>query len=345
MKITGVIARPILSSAGNQTIEVTITDETGKQTSVGVPAGISAGKYEVAKVSVAEALEQIRLVKSELVMQDFGQETLDAMLISKNMGGNATLAVSAAFWRASKNETREYKWPKLLLLLFEGGKHGNENIAMQEFAIIEENVEGAALDYRKMREHLETRGVETLVGAEGGFSPGNFDDVKVLETINEIFPEKDIALDAAGCFKNSSIDYDQLLTKYRIASIEDPFSDEEWSKWQDFYVKYGERIMVMGDDLTVTNLDRIRRALSPKVINAVIIKPNQVGTISGAKQAMQLARDNKLATIVSHRGEETDDDWIVDFALETQADYVKFGGTDRGERIAKYNRLKELGMK
>ncbi|MBI2008238.1 hypothetical protein HYS82_01120, partial [Candidatus Amesbacteria bacterium] len=118
MKITGVIARPILSSAGNQTIEVTITDETGKQTSVGVPAGISAGKYEVAKVSVAEALEQIRLVKSELVMQDFGQETLDAMLISKNMGGNATLAVSAAFWRASKNETREYKWPKLLLLLF-----------------------------------------------------------------------------------------------------------------------------------------------------------------------------------------------------------------------------------
>ena len=102
--------------------------------------------------------------------------------------------------------------------------------------------------------------------------------------------------------------------------------------------------MIVGDDLTVTNLERIDKAISLKAINAVVIKPNQNGTISGTIEAIEIARKGNLKIIVSHRGEETVDDWIVDFAIKTEADFVKFGGMDRGERIAKYNRLSELGM-
>ena len=102
--------------------------------------------------------------------------------------------------------------------------------------------------------------------------------------------------------------------------------------------------MIIGDDLTVTNSKRLEKALNPKVINAIIIKPNQNGTITGTLNTVAKAQTNGLKIVVSHRGEETDDNWIVDFALEVRADFVKFGGMDRGERIAKYNRLRELGM-
>lgn len=347
MRVVDIKVRKILSSTGSETVEVEMKGEGGKQARSSVPAGISAGKYEVLKVGADEAVMQIEGVKELVLGRDFNQQTLDEALAGQEMGGNASLAVSAAFWESSRaGQIRSYeKFPKLFLLVFEGGEHGNKNIAMQEFCVVEESLEMAITDYRKMKKHLEAQGVETLVGAEGAFSPKEFDDLKVLATMSEVFPGQEMALDAAGSFKDSNVNYEGILKKFKVVSIEDPYSDEQWKEWKEFYDKYGSSVMVVGDDLTVTNVERMRQALEPRVINAVVVKPNQVGTISKARQAVELARRSDLKVVVSHRGEETDDDWIVDFALEVEADYVKFGGIERGERVAKYNRLRELGMR
>lgn len=329
---------------GNETVEVTLFFNDGQSTA-SVPAGISAGKYEIQNVSPRDAISQIENIKNKLINVDFVQENLDKLLIEENLAGNATLPISAAFWKFCLKNKTYTKFPKLFLLLFEGGKHGNGSISIQEFAIIEESLDEAIADFKSMKSYLDNHNIESLVGAEGGFSPKGFDNSLVLDTIKTVFPDKQIAIDIAATFANSGIDEQNLLVNYNIASIEDPFAEQDWQDWIKFYKQYGEKILVVGDDLIVTNKNRLNMALNPQAVNAIIVKPNQNGTISGALEVAHLAHQNNLKVIVSHRGEETDDSWIVDFALETQADFVKFGGMDRGERIAKYNRLRELGMK
>jgi enolase len=328
---------------GNETVELTM-EFSGGLTTVSVPAGISAGNYEVQNLPVPQAINQINDVKPKLLNLDLNQEDLDKLLVQANLAGNASLPISAAFWKHNLKSKVYTKFPGLFLLLFEGGKHGNGDITMQEFTIIETSVRQAQLDFKLMKNHLEKLNIESLVGAEGGFSPTNFDNILVLENIKQVFPDGKLALDVASTFAHDHLNWIELLDTYNICSIEDPYPEEDWKSWSDFYTKFGKSIMVIGDDLTVTNSDRLKKALNPKVINAIIIKPNQNGTISGALKVIEDAKINKLKIVVSHRGEETDDDWIVDFALEVQADFVKFGGMDRGERIAKYNRLRELGM-
>ncbi len=347
MRIVDIKARTILSSLGNETVEVEVTGENEEKATASIPAGISAGKYEVVNVSANQAVQQIENIKRELIGREIDQQRLDDLLCGSGMGGNATLAISAATWKAEliKSKKKYNKFPKLLTLMFEGGKHGNENITVQEFAVIENSVWEAAKDFKKLKEYLMENHIENTVGAEGAFSPMGFDNWKAMDVIKKLFENKTIALDVAGSFVEGDVDYEELLKKYNIASIEDPYSDEEWERWADFYAKFGKKILVVGDDLTVSNPSRIKMALNPRVINAVIIKPNQNGTISGTLEAVKLAMDNDLKLVVSHRAEETSDDWICDFALEIGADFVKFGGLERGERVAKYNRLRVLGMK
>ena len=344
MKIIDIKPNVILSSMGNETVEVTLFFASG-QSSASVPAGISAGQFEVQNVSPDKAISQIENIKNKLINVDFSQENLDKLLIEENLAGNASLPISAAFWKYGLNNKIYTKFPKLFLLLFEGGKHGNSSISIQEFAIIEESLDEAIADFKSMKRYLDRHNIESLVGAEGGFSPKGFDNSLVLETIKNVFPDKQIAIDIAATFANSGIDEQNLLANYNIASIEDPFSEEAWPDWTNFYKQFGDQILVVGDDLIVTNKNRLKTALNPRAVNAIIIKPNQNGTISGTLEVVRMAKENNLKIIVSHRGEETDDSWIVDFALECEADFVKFGGMDRGERIAKYNRLRELGMK
>ena len=157
-----------------------------------------------------------------------------------------------------------------------------------------------------------------------------------MKTIRAVFPQIQIGVDIAQCFGESNI-------PQGVFSVEDPFDDESWDKWSRLTAQ--NRYLVIADDLVTTNPERIKKAVELKACNAVVIKPNQIGTISAAKEAVKVAREANLKIVVSHRGQETDDTWIVDFALAVQADYVKFGGMNRGERIAKYNRLIELGMK
>lgn len=349
MVISKITGRKVLASLGNETVEATIEFEDGSRFRASVPAGISAGKYEVSKVDAVTALIQIEQMDKMLSGREWDQGKLDWEIGRMTFGGNATLAVSVAFWKAALTGfhpvTGATGFPKIMLLLFEGGKHGNKNLSIQEFMIVEDSVVEAVRDFRKMREYLEAQNLERTVGVEGAFSPLSFNNSRALDTIKEVFPDKRIALDIAGSFSPGDIDYELLTTHYRLSSIEDPYSDEEWDEWREFARKYKEKILVVGDDLTVTNPERIKKAVEMQAINAVVIKPNQIGTITGALEAVKLARERGLAIVVSHRGEETNDTWLVDFAISVSADYVKFGGMDRGERVAKYNRLMELGMK
>lgn len=294
--------------------------------SASVPAGISAGKYEVAKVPPDVAISQINQIGQIVSGKDWSQEALDAEISAHGFGGNATLAVSAAFFKAQK--ITPIKFPKLMVLLFEGARHGNSNITFQEFLLIESTISQAQKDFALLKGALS----ETLVGAEGGFSPKNFDNQKCLDMINDLFPDGQIGLDAAGHY--------QPVNSSQIFSIEDPFGEDDWTKWAEF--KSSHSFLVIGDDLTVTNPERVKKAIETKAVGAVVIKPNQIGTISAALEAVRIARDGGLKIIVSHRGEDTNDTWIVDFAFAASADFVKFGGLDRGERTAKYNRLWEL---
>lgn len=346
MKINNISAKKILSSLGSETVEATIEFESGLKTSASVPAGISAGKYEVAKVSSDEALRQIKEIASICEGENWTQEKLDDEINRRGLGGNSTLAVSAAFWKLSDTADRKSKYfPKLMLLLFEGGKHGSPDITIQEFMVIEDSITSAVIDYQKMKRYLEENRLETTVGAEGGFSPLSFDNLKVLETIKNLLPDKKIALDVADSFKSDEkINFDSLIYNFNISVIEDPFNDEDWQSWVNFTKEYGKNILVVGDDLTTTNPYRIKKAIDLGAINAVVIKPNQIGTITQALKAAKIAKEAGLKIVVSHRGEETNDTWIVDFAIAVEADYVKFGGINRGERIAKYNRLLEMSQ-
>lgn len=348
VKITKLTATRNLSSLGNETLKVFIQINDQLETSVVVPAGISAGKYEAKVVGANEAINQVRNMANELVEQDFDQESLDKKLLMSEVAGNTSIAISACFWKAvniAGAKCSYGKFPKLLLLLFEGAKHGNTNLTIQEFMVVEDSLETAISDFKKMREYLVSSGIESTVGAEGGFSPINFTNLLILELMQSVFPEKHFALDAAGSFREKEVDWGKFILDYKLSYLEDPYSDEDWEKWQKLVADFGDKLLIVGDDLTTTNPLRVHRAIEQSAINAVIIKPNQNGTISGTLEAIRQAREGKLKIIVSHRGEETDDDWIVDFALCVGADYVKFGGMDRGERVAKYNRLLELGMK
>ncbi len=348
MKIVNVSAYKILASLGDETVEAKIVFDNGQATAASVPAGISAGKYEIAKVPADEAVEQIGQMKKMLSGKDWDQAKLDWEIASHGFGGNATLAVSAAFFKAgltgANPDLRTTNFPKLMVLMFEGGEHGtpsNKALSFQEFLVIEESVAQADADCKRLREYLNREKIETLVGAEGGFSPASFSNDTALATIKQVFPDKKIALDLAASFHQ---DEPLALESYNIVSVEDPFDDESWDQWVEFSKNHPD-LLVVGDDLTTTNPERVKKAVDTKAINAVVIKPNQIGTISGAKEAVRVAREGGLKIVVSHRGQETDDDWIADFALAVNADYVKFGGMDRGERISKYNRLLELGMK
>ncbi len=338
MIIKEITSRKILASMGDETVEATILFEDGSKATASVPAGISAGKYEIKKSDPDKAVKEIRQICEICRDRDWMQETLDAEISAHGFGGNSTLAVSAAFFKAvtSHSPLATSHFPKLMLLLFEGGEHGNKNITIQEFLAIEDRLEQAMRDFKTLKEYMEENNIEHTVGAEGGFSPLKYSNEDVMKTIRAVFPQIQIGVDIAQCFGESNI-------PQGVFSVEDPFDDESWDKWSRLTAQ--NRYLVIADDLVTTNPERIKKAVELKACNAVVIKPNQIGTISAAKEAVKVAREANLKIVVSHRGQETDDTWIVDFALAVQADYVKFGGMNRGERIAKYNRLIELGMK
>jgi len=343
MKIKKVRARKILDSTGNWTVECLLETEKGESVA-SVPTGISAGSEERKAVSAETAVEQINQEISQKIKNlDLIQEELDQILEAGGWGSNATLAVSAAFFKQEvKNSSFSDNLPQLMMLMFEGKKHGNKNLKIQEFMIVADQIEEGVKFYQQVKNYLENEKVITTVGSEGAFSPPNFNDQQILEALKSLEVKK-IALDVAA--SHSEIDSSTLLNivrRYPIVSLEDPLPEFDWQGWQKFYQQAKEinpEILIAADDLTVTDKNKIKKGAKEKLFNAVIIKPNQQGTITAAAEAVEIAKSLGIKTIVSHRGRETNDTWIVDFALKYQSDFVKFGAPCRGERVAKYNRL------
>ena len=237
--------------------------------------------------------------------------------------------------------------PKIMMLILEGGVHGAGKATIQEFMAIVDNIQEGDAVYDKVRQELRHLNESTNVGAEGAFSPINFDNEQILSFLSGYLSKEKIALDAAASsFPEGTQypDYEGLLKAYSIASVEDPFKEDDWSNWEKFAKDHLDKIQIVTDDLTSTNTEILRKAIDKKIANAAIVKPNQIGSLTETFEFINLAKESGWKIIVSHRGTDTNDDFIADLAVGSSADYVKFGAPARGERVAKYNRLLQIGV-
>lgn len=270
------------------------------------------------------------------------------------------------------------KLPTPMMNILNGGKHSDNNISSQEFMIMPtsgkdfaENLQMGVETYHNLKKVLKSKGYSVAVGDEGGFAPNLQSEEEALDVIVEAIkkagyiPGKDIsiALDVAstemydeakkvgkngylfwktGTFKTSDemIDYlEELVQKYPIVSIEDGLAEEDWNSWKKLTQKIGSKIQLVGDDLFVTNTDRLRKGIKNKVANSILIKPNQIGTLTETLDAIEMAQKAGYTTVISHRSGETEDTTIADIAVAVNAGQIKTGAPCRTDRVAKYNRL------
>lgn len=278
-------------------------------------------------------------------------------------------------YHKDKFDPKKIKFPTPVFNILNGGKHAHNNLSFQEFMIIpspkKNFVEAMELGvdvYHLLKNKLNEDKFDTDVGDEGGFAPNGFTVPKAMEYINKAASEKfvpgadlffgfDVAAESfyihdKYVIKEEKLELDiegfvnyyaKLLKKYPFIFVEDPFFEKDYEGWSTFFNKYGDKLMVVGDDLVVTNSRFLSSAIEKSLLNAVIVKPNQVGTLTETFKFIEMAKHNNLATIVSHRsGDTAEDTFIADLALAIQADFIKSGAPVRGERVAKYNRLLEV---
>ena len=299
---------------------------------------------------------------------------LDGTDQKKKLGANAILSVSIA---AIKNAALERKislfkymgghsankLPMPMMNIINGGAHANNSLEIQEFMIrpdgansFKECMRMSYLVIQKLKKNLEKINISTSVGDEGGFAPSLKSDEEAIEFIIKSIeaagfePGKDVSicLDVAAneLKKPKSVDYYvKLASKYHIKSIEDPFSEDDWNSSSELTSK--TNIQIVGDDIFATNIKRLKKGITEKSANAILIKPNQIGTISETLDAIKLAHENKFKTVISHRSGDSEDTFIADLAVATNSSQIKTGSLSRSERISKYNRLlrieEELG--
>lgn len=410
MRITDLKAHEILDSKGDPTVEVAVTLEDGTIALGAVPSGASTGSSEAFELrdndaaryagkGVLKAVANVNTeIKNAVVGQDaLNQAALDQLLIQLDgtenktrLGGNSLLGVSLAVCRAAalsqKIELYQYfgqlsgntqfQMPLPMILVMEGGKHGNWATDIQEFMVVpsqqrfptfREKLQAAASIFHVLGKTLVEKGYDGGVGFEGAFAPRQLQSNQeafemIMYAINragyQAGSDVSLAIDAAASEffevnhyvlkseKNREVAAEQWLAmlegwsqQYPLRSIEDPFHESQWEAWQLFTQKTGQTVQVVGDDLVTTNVKRIQQAIDSQAMNATLIKPNQIGTITETLDAIKLSDSAGFASVISHRGGETNDDTIADMVVGTHASQSKFGGPDRGERLAKYNRL------
>ena len=415
-KISNIVAREILDSRGNPTVEVDVHLEGGAMGRAAVPSGASTGSREALELrdgdksrfsgkGVRKAVSNVTeaLLPAVRGMDAADQTALDQKLCAvdgtKNkdkLGANAILGVSLATARAAAAAAQMPLYRHLANLsgetgtllpvpmfnIMNGGAHADNSVDFQEFMIspvgapsFAEALRMGAEIYHALKGILKAKGYSTAIGDEGGFAPNLKANVEAIEVILAAIekagkkPGKDviIALDPAasefykdGAYLLSKSDGSQLtsqqmvafwenwLNQFPIWSIEDGLAEQDWAGWRLMTEKLGKRIQLVGDDIFVTNPEIISRAISEKVANSVLIKLNQIGTVTETLEAMATARKAGYTLMVSHRSGETPDDFIADFVVATGAGQIKTGAPCRGERIAKYNQLmrieQELGQ-
>lgn len=270
---------------------------------------------------------------------------------------------------------RQFSIPTPMFNILNGGKHASFNLDFQEFMIVptkantySRNLRIGVECYLSLADVLKAHSAITLVGDEGGFAPtlySNLDALKIMEEAIQragykmgldVFFSLDVAashIQQGSTFRlkdkpvpltvTDLIDfYITLNEQYHLLSLEDPIPEDDWQEWQQITQKLGGEMLIVGDDLIATNLERLERSIAQKACNSIVVKPNQIGTITETLDVVKKAKEANFKIIVSHRSGETNDDFIADFALASGADYAKFGAPARGERVAKYNRLLEI---
>ena len=407
MEISKILAREILDSRGNPTIEVDVVTRSGVVGRAAVPSGASTGANEALELrdgdktryngkGVLKAVESVshtiapNLVGRNVLAQaeiDMAMCALDGTHSKSALGANAILGVSLAVAKAAAAELNIplYRYiggvdarvlPVPMMNIINGGRHSDAPIAFQEFMIrpkgastFSEGLQMGVEVFHALHSVLKQRGLSTAVGDEGGFAP-NFKGIEdALETILSAitlagynYPRDiSLALDCAASefYTNGIYDYSRfegnggvhfspaeqvsylrkLVNDYPIDSIEDGMAENDWLGWQLLTAEIGDRCALVGDDLFVTNTKFIRRGIEDKCGNAVLIKVNQIGTLTETLEAIGLAQRSGMQTIISHRSGETEDTTIADIAVAVNAGQIKTGSLSRSDRTSKYNRL------
>jgi len=405
-EIIDILAREILDSRGNPTVEVEVLTEEGYIGRAAVPSGASTGKYEAVELrdnddrrylgkGVAQACVNVEeKIKHEIIGLDvFDQKYIDSSMIEldgspnkANLGANAILGVSLAVAKAAAEEAgqRLYRYvggvnahvlPVPMMNIINGGSHADNSIDFQEFMIMpvgadtfSEGLRMGVEIFHHLKKVLKSKGYSTNVGDEGGFAPNiksNDEAVEIVLKSIETAGYKPgeqvmIAMDAAASefydaekaryvlHKSSGeeltsgelIDYWESWTKkYPIFSIEDGLDEDDWDGWQLLNSKVGDKVQLVGDDLFVTNTERLRRGINDRSANSILIKVNQIGTLSETIDAVSLANNHGYTSVMSHRSGETEDTTIADLAVALNTGQIKTGSASRSDRIAKYNQL------
>jgi len=402
-EITQLVAREILDSRGNPTVEVEVALSGGAEGRAAVPSGASTGTHEAIELrdgdqsrylgkGVLRAIQNIvEIIEPAIIGFDArNQGALDVALLQLDgtsnkgrLGANALLAVSMAAARAAAHahELPLYSYlggvsarllPVPLLNLINGGAHADSGLDVQEFMVVPygapsfpEALRAGAEIFHNLKKVLKGMGMATSVGDEGGFAPSLPRNEAALEALMTAIgkagykPGVDvgIAMDVAASEFYSTeqasyqVDgkqlssselvawYVDLAARYPICSIEDGMAEDDWSGWKQLTEALGRKIQLVGDDLFVTNPIRLRRGINEGIANSILIKVNQIGTLSETIDAVHMAKNRGYTAIISHRSGETEDTFIADLAVALSAGQIKTGSASRSDRIAKYNQL------
>jgi enolase len=406
-EITAVIAREILDSRGNPTVEVEVQTECGEGRAA-VPSGASTGEHEALELRDGDAkrylgkgvTKAVRNVETVLGPAVIGLDALDQAGIDKvllqadgtptksKLGANALLGVSMAVARAAAQSVELPLWrylggahartlPTPLMNILNGGQHADNGLEVQEFMIVPlgatnfaEALRAGVEIFHALKANLKKDGLTVAVGDEGGFAPRLASIEEAIQRIMRSIeaagykPGSDVslALDAAASefydAKASSYTwdkkprtreelvgiYDTLSSKYPIVSIEDGLAEDDWAGWKLLTEKLGKRVQLVGDDLFVTNPTRLSRGIAEGIANAILIKLNQIGTVTETLDTIRDATVAGYRSVISHRSGETEDTFIADLAVATNAGQIKTGSLSRSDRVAKYNQLLRIAF-
>ncbi len=401
--IVDVVAREILDSRGNPTVEADVLLESGVMGRAAVPSGASTGSREAVELrdgdkgryagkGVLKAVEFVNTEISEAIVgldateQAFIDKTLidlDGTENKSRLGANAVLAVSMAVAKGAADESGlplyrylggagAMRMPVPMMNVINGGAHANNNLDFQEFMVVpvgaqsfREALRCGAEIFASLRKIIDAKGMSTAVGDEGGFAPNLPTHAAALELILDAVGRAGytagqdvvLALDCAASefFRDGKYvlesekrnlnpgdftDYlSDLAARYPIASIEDGMAENDWEGWKRLTQKLGRKLQLVGDDLFVTNTRLLKEGIRQGAANAILIKVNQIGTLTETFAAIELAKRSGYGTVISHRSGETEDTTIADIAVGTNALQIKTGSLSRSDRVAKYNQL------
>ena len=398
--IEALIAREILDSRGNPTVEVEVALGDGSVARAAVPSGASTGAFEAVELRDGGeryggkgVLQAVEAVEGEIADEVIGYDASDQRLVDQAMidldgtpnkarlGANAILGVSLAVAKAAAESAdlplfryvggpNAHTLPVPMMNILNGGAHADNNVDIQEFmvapigaATFADALRQGAEVYHALKSVLKKAGYATGLGDEGGFAPSLPSNRAALELIAEAVATTGlvfgtdiaVALDVAatefhsnGSYRFEDADrsaewltgyYESLVADFPLVSIEDPLDEEDWAGWKHITDALGDKVQLVGDDLFVTNPQRLARGIDEGTANALLVKVNQIGTLTETLDAVALAHRNGYRCMMSHRSGETEDVTIADLAVATDCGQIKTGAPARSERVAKYNQL------